>query len=104
MDRALCWNGPPYDAVLGKAGRLQLTLSLARKEIEHGITVNAIAPGYIRPVPFDEAIAAVRDGKAWQRRKWAKPHDVAELVLYLASERARFVTGSIIALANNPFS
>ncbi|MBM3134997.1 MAG: SDR family oxidoreductase [Chloroflexi bacterium] len=103
MDGTERWNGPPYDAVLGKAGRHALMRLLARQEIKHGITVNTIAPGYTRPVPLAEALAAVRDGSDWQARGWAKPQDVAEAVVYLCSEAARFVTGSVIALANNPF-
>jgi len=103
MDGTERWNGPPYDAVLGKAGRHALMRLLARQEIKHGITVNTIAPGYTRPVPLAEALAAVRDGADWQARGWAKPQDVAEAVVYLCSEAARFVTGSVIALANNPF-
>jgi len=104
MDGTERWNGPPYDAVLGKAGRHALMRLLARQEIKHGITVNTIAPGFTRPVPLAEALAAARDGSDWQARGWAKPQDVAEAVVYLCSEAARFVTGSVIALANNPFS
>ncbi|AFM06026.1 dehydrogenase of unknown specificity, short-chain alcohol dehydrogenase like protein [Bernardetia litoralis DSM 6794] len=81
-----------------KAGVIGFTKSLAREVGKNGITVNAIAPGYIQtemtasiPKEFQEKIIA-----SIPVRRAGKPEDVANAYLYLASEEAGFVNGSVL--------
>jgi len=78
-----------------KAGVGMLTKSLAVEWAEHGIRVNAISPGYIHTKLLDFA-KPLHAG--WMERTPMKtlgsPEDIAEAVVYLASHKAKFITGS----------
>ncbi len=81
-----------------KAGVIGFTKSLAREVGKDRITVNAIAPGYIQtemtasiPQEFQEKIIA-----SIPVRRAGKPEDVANAYLYLASQEASFVNGSVL--------
>jgi NAD(P)-dependent dehydrogenase (short-subunit alcohol dehydrogenase family) len=84
----------PLDYPMGKAMRHWLTRTLAPREIEHGITINAVAPGPTPSVPFEEALAAVRGGRP--ETAGNTPQDVAEVVAFLCSDAAARVTGAVI--------
>ena len=95
----------PYQAAYcaSKGGVVQLTRSLADEYIERGVRVVAIAPGGM-DTPLLGHFAAPEGAKL---KKWnkltspmgfAQPDDVANAVLFAASDEARFVTGAIIAV------
>ena len=89
---------PAYGAA--KAGVHQLTKSLAIAWAEHGVRVNAIAPGFVatagtrvgRSDPEHYAAVVARTPMG----RWGEPEDVAGPALFLASPAAAFVTGAIL--------
>ncbi len=102
MERSEEFMEPPYDYTVGKIARHGLTRILSEVEMPHGVTVNAVAPGYIPTFTFAQALEAVRHGGAWTHRTHGTPQDVAELVAWLCTEDARFVKGAIIPVHGAP--
>jgi 3-oxoacyl-[acyl-carrier protein] reductase len=95
-------GGEPVDYAIGKAGRAILTRHLALRERQHNITVNLINPGPEHTAHFEsteQALSYLAHGDDWQARTRATPQDIAEAVLFLCSEAARFITGSHIAFS-----
>ena len=95
------WSmGPPVaplDYPLGKAARHWLAQQLGEMELAHGITANAIAPGWIPHLDFAVAAAqAAGDDPDWRTRPRPSPQDAAEVVRFLCSEAGRFVSGNVI--------
>ncbi|HSB72958.1 MAG TPA: SDR family oxidoreductase [Candidatus Methylomirabilis sp.] len=89
---------PAYGA--SKAGVAQLTRSLALAWAEHGVRVNAIAPGFI---VTEQTARARADAAHYQRvldrtpvGRWGQPTDIAGPALFLASPAAAFITGAVI--------
>lgn len=83
-----------------KAGIIGFTKSLAREVAPYGITVNAVAPGFIET----EMIAAIPE-KIRQElidtipfKRLGKPEAVSKLVEYLASENADYITGQVLII------
>jgi 3-oxoacyl-[acyl-carrier protein] reductase len=81
-----------------KAGIMGLTKSVAREVAIRGITVNAVAPGYIRTEMTESLPEKVRDAFMEQipLRRIGETGDVAEAVYWLCSEAASYITGQII--------
>jgi len=81
-----------------KAGIIGLTMSLARKVAEYNITVNAVAPGpheseMIRSLSEERRQAMIA---TIPLRKLGKPENLAEVIAFLASDSADFITGAMI--------
>ena len=83
-----------------KAALFGFTRGLAKEVASRGITVNALAPGFIEATPFHDTfttetskaatIATIPVGRA------GRPSDIAGAALWLASDTAAFVTGTVI--------
>lgn len=96
------WAGDPVSYAVGKSARAILTRHLAHQEREHNVTVNLInpGPGHTAHLPnLAIALDYARHGEAWQTREQATPQDIADAVLHLCREEARFVTGSYVAFS-----
>jgi len=81
-----------------KAGVTAMTRTLAIEWGKYGITVNAIAPGFIKTAMTDAIPTELREGVA-QRipvRRVGEPHDIARIYLFLASPESSFITGILI--------
>ena len=81
-----------------KAGIMGLTKTLAREIGARGITVNAVAPGFINTEMTDTLPEKVKADFQAQipLGKMGEPEDVAETVFWLCSEAAGYITGQII--------
>lgn len=83
-----------------KAGMLGFTRALALESAAKGITVNAICPGYIATdmtsaMPQEVLDSIIRQIPA---ARMGKPEEIADMVAFLASEKAAFITGSTMTV------
>ncbi len=81
-----------------KAGVIALTKVLAKELARRGITANAIAPGVIHTSMIGEIKPDVMEGylKMIPLGRLGKPEDVANAVLFLASEESGYITGQVL--------
>jgi 3-oxoacyl-[acyl-carrier protein] reductase len=84
--------------VATKAGLIGLTKALALEFAVRGVRVNAVSPGFIE-TSMTESIPEEMKNSFLNKiplKAFGKPEDVASAVLFLASERARYITGQVL--------
>lgn len=83
-----------------KAGVIGLTKSVAQELASRGVNVNAVAPGFIETEMTDsipeKARTAMLDAIPMKRQ--GQPQDIANLCLFLASDKAAYITGQVIVV------
>lgn len=91
--------------VASKAGIMGLTKALARELASRNITVNAVAPGYVETEMTASLPEKAREAMISQipLGRPAKPEDVANAVLFLASEKAAYITGQVIHVSGGMY-
>ncbi len=92
-----------------RAGILGLSKSLSNELAPHGILVNAVCPGWTMTKRVEDLAKARADAegktsgeivKSWESqiplKRMAEPREIASLVVFLASDRASYITGTVI--------
>ncbi|HHV57787.1 MAG TPA: 3-oxoacyl-[acyl-carrier-protein] reductase [Firmicutes bacterium] len=96
----LTGNAGQANYAAAKAGIIGFTKSVAKEVAGRGITVNAVAPGFIATEMTTKLPAEVRE--AYRSRiplgRFGEPEDVARAVAFLASEAAAYITGQVLAV------
>jgi NAD(P)-dependent dehydrogenase (short-subunit alcohol dehydrogenase family) len=88
---------------IAKAGIIQMTRQLAIEWADHGIRVNAVAPGTVDTPSRAEFFSANPDAKKAMTdripfHRFARPAEIAQAVRYLASAEAAYITGQTLVL------
>ena len=86
-----------------KAGMIGATKALAQEVGKRGITVNAVAPGFIK-TDMTQDINEKEAKTMIPLNRFGEPEEVAELVSFLASPRASYITGEIISINGGLYS
>jgi 3-oxoacyl-[acyl-carrier protein] reductase len=83
-----------------KAGQIGFTKALAREVASRGITVNAVAPGYIETDVWDSVPEAARQAALTliPLGRTGRPEEIAKAVAFLASDDAAYITGHVLTV------
>jgi len=85
-----------------KSGIEGFTKCLALEVAHRGVTINAVAPGLIETPMTQNMVNELRENKLLRKKipvgRSGKPEEVGELVQYLCSENASYITGSVITI------
>ncbi len=93
-------NAGQVNYVASKAGIIGITKSISKEFGSRNITCNAVAPGFIQTKMTDSLTEEVKDNylKQIPLNRFGSAGDVANTVLFLASEKASYITGQVISV------
>lgn len=91
-------NAGQANYAASKAGIIGFTKAVAKELAPRGITVNAIAPGFIETEMTDNLPATVKENLLNQipLTRFGKPQEIAQVVEFLLSDAANYITGQVI--------
>ncbi len=100
------WTGSPgtIHSAAAKAGVMAMTQTLATEWARHRIRVNAVAPGPIEASPgaaeklWNTQAAVDRITAMVPLKRWGRPEEVADAVVFLAARESGFITGEILTV------
>lgn len=93
-------NAGQVNYAASKAGVIGMTKSAAREMASRGITVNAVAPGFINTEMTEVLSDQIKESVTAQipMKVFGKAKDVADAVAFLASDKARYITGQVLCV------
>ena len=93
-------NAGQANYAASKAGVIGLTKTMARELGSRGITVNAIAPGFVDTEMTGVLSEEIRENACRQiiLGRFGKPEDIANVAVFLASDKADYITGHVISV------
>lgn len=96
----LIGNAGQSNYVASKAGVIGFTKSVAKELASRNITVNAVAPGFIETEMTGSLSDEIKQNylNSIPLKRFAKPEEVANLVMFLASDSAGYITGQVISV------
>ena len=97
---AITGNPGQANYTASKSGLIGLTKSMSKELAARNITVNAIAPGFIKTEMVETISEKMREGilSRISMNRFGESDDVAYLVEFLASEKASYITGQVITV------
>jgi 3-oxoacyl-[acyl-carrier protein] reductase len=95
---AVAGNRGQVNYAAAKGALHSATKSLALEVASRGITVNAVAPGIIATPMSQDSFDAAEIARLVPMKRAGQPQEVADLVSFLASERAAYISGQVISI------